>query len=196
MGESEITSPPYPSQVATARGLYRALGELRAWGESAQADVASDLKRLADRAFEEGKDKESASMRDATNGLFTPMPTLAAETVWLAGDVSNHFVILSAVQQIREAWDAILREYEDAWGTRGAVRRRLHIVRSARNVLDAAFVSPEVREMQAEKLARQYAKARQVMQKHWMRAMQSEDDDGGNDDPDGPEGAGNDEEWV
>ena len=130
--EEIISSPPFPGEMPNASLLYRKLAGLRLWLVEQQ-----EILRLRVPS-------------QAISKLVEP-DNLAAETVWTNVSVPDQFGIFVALREIRELWDAVIREHDDSWDSQFCVRKRFAIVVRAQFVLNEAFVSSEAREMKREK---------------------------------------------
>lgn len=147
------TSPPYPSQVTTSKGLYRTLELLRLWVIEQQADLVPLVPR-----------KHRHKIDDDPN-------TLPSESIWENVGVIDKYWVLMYVRKIREGWDATLREHDDSWESKLALRKRFSILFSALHILKEAFVSPEVRELRNQQAADQHNAQIQTLEKHIRQVL-------------------------
>jgi hypothetical protein len=97
------------------------------------------------------------------------------------------------VRQVREMWDSALREFEDAWDSRAAVRHRYYIVRWALLTLQESFIDPETREAQDEKTRKELRRAQKKIRQQFMPGLGSGLGDPFEDDEDEEEDEGDDE---
>lgn len=143
---TDITVPPYPSNAATSASLYRTLQALRAW------------------VIEEYEELRHLVPEQVAQELNEP-PPLPPETVWEGVGVFDKFATLRYARAIRETWDHVVRDFESAWDSEPALRRRFHLATTGASLLENAFVDPETREAQDQKeLRRQYQKVRKMIQ--------------------------------
>jgi len=147
------TSPPYPSQVTTSPGLYRYLELLRAWVVEQQQELVP----LVPRKHRHKIDDEP--------GSFPPL------SVWENVSVVDKYWVLMYIRKIREGWDYTLREHEDSWDSKLALRKRFSLLFSAMHILKEAFVAPEVREMRNQQAADQHNAQMQTLEKHLREVL-------------------------
>ena len=119
-----IMSPPYPSETTNSRMLYRHIAAMRAWVVE-QQEV---LRPLVPAKF--------------TESLVEP-PTMESVTFWDNVSIIDKHTVLMWIRKIRETWDILLRQHEDAWDTKFALFQRYSVVHSAMMVLTQAFVGRE-----------------------------------------------------
>jgi hypothetical protein len=149
-----ITSPPYPRLTATSTSLYFRLGELRDW-------VLEEMRNLSQDVPEQ---VEMIKVPD-------PIPLI---TVWENVSVADKFAVLTHARHVRESWDHIIREHEDAWDSALAIKKRLMLVNSASLGLDEAFVDPETREAREQKQVDHINKKMRVVRQMIGRALTPE----------------------
>lgn len=142
------TSPPFPSQITTSKGMYRQLELLRQWVIEQQQDLIP----LVPRKHRHKIDDEPG--------------TLPAETIWENVGVVDKYHVLMYVRRIREGWDYTLREHEDSWDSKLAVRKRFSLIFSAMHILKEAFVSVEVREMRNEAAMERHSAQMKALETH------------------------------
>ena len=131
---SELTSPPYPGVSIQAKGLYQCLDQYRDW-------VLERLKVLHEFS------------PDTVESLKPPAET-PKYGVWEYVSVADKFCVLQQARYLREVWDAVVREHEDSWDSSLALQRRYNVVHAAIEMLDEAFLNPEVRENRQHQIDR------------------------------------------
>lgn len=147
-----IVSPPYPNEQTTAERLYDQLGELRAWVIERQNELEAVLKpKYASRLVPPG-----------------PLDSLA---YWNATSVIDKYTVLIYMRRIRESWDNIIREHEDAWNSRLSLKKQFNIVLLAQHVLADAFVNPELREARNQQAQDEAAKRMKLIDDHLRRVL-------------------------
>ena len=142
-----IMSPPYPSETTNSRMLYRHIAAMRAWVVE-QQEV---LRPLVPAKF--------------TESLVEP-PTMESVTFWDNVSIIDKHTVLMWIRKIRETWDILLRQHEDAWDTKFALFQRYSVVHSAMMVLTQAFVDPKTREFNQEKALAKIRQRQALMDKH------------------------------
>ena len=129
----EIISPPYPDESATADSLFAALRELRRWIEHYRGGVNEVL---------------------GGEAIVAPRE-IPSRVAYVSQPVCQQFGHLRWLRRIREEWDHLVRTYEDSWDCKACVLQRIVLVRTAAAILADAFVPQEVRELRAEKRAKE-----------------------------------------
>ena len=172
---TQISSPPYPGGVTRIDTLYRYLAALRLW----LVEQQEALRLLV-------PPKHAAQLKEPDN--------LAAETVWGGVSVVDHYTVLMYLRMIREGWDHVIREHEDTWDSKLALKKRFALAVMAQHVLDEAFISPELREARnqtAMDTILHELKARQDKLKELMNPSNAPDED-----KPGQETEDDDEDWF
>jgi hypothetical protein len=100
-----------------------------------------------------------------------PPDTLPPITVWENVSVADKYAALMYTRQIREGWDQTIREHEDAWDSKLAVRKRAMLVRAACDLLADAFVDPETREAKQHEVMVDISRRMQMMRQMMARAF-------------------------
>lgn len=126
---SDLVSPPYPSWATPSKSLYLYLGELHQW-------VKQQLSILND----EVPDQVAKLSR---------LSDIQPHTVWEGVSVADKYTVLVHTRHVRESWDAVFRDHEDAWDSNMSLYKRLLVVKSAMQGIEEAFVDPETREARA-----------------------------------------------
>jgi hypothetical protein len=152
MSEQGLTSPPYPGVLTTSDRLYCQLGELGHWVIHEQ-DV---LRPLIPERFAE---------------KLTHPDNMPALTVWNNIGIVDKYTVLMYLRTIRESWDLILREHEDAFDSQLALKKRFSVVTTAHFVLREAFTSPEVRELKQQREVTQAQQEMAALQKALRQIM-------------------------
>ena len=165
-----ITSPPYPRTTANSFGLYNRTFELRNW-------VVEETENLVDE------------IPDTVAGRLKQPEEIPAITMWENVSVADKHDTYLKMRFIREKWDQIIRQYEDAWDSNAALNARFLLIEFSISVLNDAFVDPETKEAREHKLMEQANKQMRFIQETIGRAMQHEDFFGG----EGPEEEGTDD---
>jgi len=153
MSES-INSPPYPRMTATSASLYRRLSELREW-------VLEEIEILREE------------IPDQVERLEVP-EKIPPTTVWGNVSVADKFSVLTHARHIRESWDHIIREHEDAWNSALALKKRVMLVNSAITGLSEAFVDPETREAKEQEYFDKTRKRMKIIRQQIGRALTPE----------------------
>ncbi len=127
--DQDIQSPPYPNEGVNPDGLFNMLKALKTWvltyRDGLNAEIGQDLVPTV----RELPDKKAYTTQ--------PIPTQ-----W------GHFLFIRA---LREAWDHLVRTYEDDWDDKACVRQRIMLVQSAAVLLNSAFTPFEHREARKQK---------------------------------------------
>jgi hypothetical protein len=137
----DVSSPPYPSYSSLAPTLLRHIVDFREWWEDHREQLQIITGPTPDIDF------------DAP----TPLP---ADSAWDGVTVMDKARALTYLRNLREYWDAIIRDHEDAWESQMSVRRQVNILYMGRSFLNGVFLNPEEREaMYAKELAERRAQA-------------------------------------
>lgn len=152
----EVISPPYPGEAATTDNLYRYLRELRDW-------VNAEREELNNAAGQ---------------NVIPEAKPLASVTVYRALPVSRLFHHLLAMRQFREHWDRLVREYEEEWGSRHCIRRRIVLVHAAVGLVNESCVNQEVREAREAEQMSVFVQALQKLGFCVQKILEPESDDG------------------
>lgn len=145
MSDESISSPPYPGLATGSRGLYRDLMELRTWLEEEQEQIKYKI-----------KGKFASNLEKPDN--------MAAECVWEGVGVVDKYVVLHRMRQLREGWDGVLRDHEDTWDCKMALKRRYDLFMLAHYILREAFINPETREFREQKQFKDYMRKSKLIQ--------------------------------
>ena len=152
MNEESLTSPPYPSTATGGRSLYRQLIELRAWVEEHQNVLRSYLRpKFADQ-------------------LVAP-DNLPSESVWEGISVVDKYTTLMYLRRLREGWDMVLREHEDTWTSKLALKKRFNLIVLAQHLLHDSFVDPETREAKNQAAQDQAAAQMKAIDAHMRKVL-------------------------
>lgn len=127
---SDITSPPYPGVATLSSPLYHHLVDLRGWVQVQMKMLYDVIPEIVDKA--------------------TVLDKLETEKAWEGVSVANRYAVLQSIRYIREAWDSIFRDHEDAWDSILSLKKRFLLANSAIGLLNEAFVSAEVRELKEQ----------------------------------------------
>lgn len=164
MPEQEIMSPPWPGEGSTTDLLYARLLELRDW-----------ISRYRDEL------NESAG-QDIIPVLRKP----PAKAVYAMQPVLLQFQHFSYMRQIRAAWDALVRDWEEEWDSNGCLRQRSLVIRNAAEIFNDAFTPFEVREAQSvrqqERMQRRFERLRRRMDQIVGTDEDEDEDEDGSDD--------------
>lgn len=147
MADEGITSPPFPTDVVTAKGLYRYLQYLQSWLAEALPQLQGEMLALAQK---ESCPAVRAAIERSCEKLHA-VGAIPPITVWEGVSLNDAYLTLQYVRTVREAWDTALREHEDSWDCKLAVFKRYSALLLAQTILDEGFTSPEVREMKQQK---------------------------------------------
>lgn len=162
---NDVTMPPYPGIATASRGLYRCLRELHGW----LGDALSVL--------------PTVNFDAALSSQLLQPDWEGDETIWDAVGIVDKYLILSGLRQIREEWDAILRDYEQAWDAPKALRRRAGVCIAAARLISGAFVTPEHREAQYTQQVEQFMTKVRRDERKFAKLMDTVRDDDDDDDP-------------
>lgn len=146
MPEQDIVSPPFPRGSPPAAQLYNTMQELRDW-------VLANREAVAD-AGQVPVPRELPELR-----VFTQL------------GVVTHFSHIAYLRQLREAWDHLVREYEDAWDCRACLQQRAVLVAGAAHFLNEAFLDNETREARAHTAIKRMQRFGERFQKFVERVM-------------------------
>jgi len=142
----EIVSPPFPTDRVTVPRLLNFLAELREW--------LYDHRDWANRALNMIPGGEGKEVIPA------PLPEIPTPERFFQVALTDILSSYIGMRGIRERWDALVRVYEDDWDCKAAVMQRLQLMSAATFLLTHAFMLPEHREMQQEKMAKRLSAAR------------------------------------
>jgi hypothetical protein len=120
---ASIDSPPYPLNASTASQVLDKLHDLRAW-------VEEMLPWLAENGVNIEVDLPKLPTLDAYRNM---------SVFFMAHDLRN-------LQNLREAWDGLVRTFEDVWGCNACIVAARSIVVSALKILRLAGMPFEGRE--------------------------------------------------
>ena len=137
----EITSPPYPSETATIHTMLRHFGQLRDW--------------VVDMRFWANETAQAHGLTEDVVPDPETIPEVPDTNRYLMVSIVDIVVAYSSMRQLREQWDAMVRESEEDWNAKTAIVTRLRCIRWAWQILSTAFILPEVREAMAEKKRKQ-----------------------------------------
>lgn len=121
---TDIQSPPYPSETATADALYSNIAALRKWVVAYRDQHNTAVGRLVVPAL------KKLPARDAYG--YQPLKV--------------QFFHLLFLRRVREQWDRLVRTYEDDWDDKRCVQQRALLLVSAAMVVNTAGLSTEQRE--------------------------------------------------
>jgi hypothetical protein len=133
---TEIISPPWPSDAVRVDNLFVTLIELHRWAADYRAVINA------------GSDHQ----------VIPPLRDVPRRDVHDALPVLYHYANYVGARRVRELWDAIVRDYEDAWDTQAAFNRRRQLVAACVDFLNGAWLSKEVREAKLEAAREQFLK--------------------------------------
>jgi hypothetical protein len=168
--ENEIHSPPYPTGSASPERLFEHLAELITWTVEHQD--------WANEEFEARGAPEDAFVR------FEPNSHINREA-FLRTSVRDMYTTWSVMRAIREKYDSIVRNYEDAeeWSSDTAVFFRIQLVKAASLLLAVAFLDSEKREAKTmEMMDATRKEAIKLMKKQLSSLKQLFDSEGEDDD--------------
>lgn len=148
-------TPPYPGEGATLDNMYKYLGDLRAWV-------------LAHR------DGLNAAAGRELIIEPRPLPAKSAYAIQPISYLAQHFLVL---RRIREAWDDLIRRYEDDWNDKHCVRARIVLVQVAAIQVNEAFVPPEVREARQEEFIQQLQRSFEAFNRRFEEMLNGESDE-------------------
>jgi len=120
---NDISSPPYPSMDVLSPTLYRYMVEFREWW----GEHCIQLIELTDPDAFDHEDPDA----------------LASESYWENVSVMGKARALLYLRRMREGWDAILRDHEDAWDSDTSIQRQIGLLHMGRNFLNVVFLTPE-----------------------------------------------------
>ncbi len=147
----EIISPPFPADTTTVPRLLQHLEDLREWIGYMRLWANEMAAAVGIGADVVPEDAQLPHVPDADGYRLVSIV-----------DIMRSYL---GLRKLRESWDEMVRIYEEHWEIKPAVMWRLGCVRLAVDILQQAFVSPEVREARAESLQRKAKKAAQQMLK-------------------------------
>lgn len=132
---NDVSSPPYPSMEVMTPTLYHHIVDFRVWWE----DHREQLRELVQSGHPVGSFVDD-----------DPDPT-ASESAWDVVSIMDKARVLLYMRMIREVWDAILRDHEDAWESDMSIRRQIYLLYAGRDFLNNVWLTPEQREARVEK---------------------------------------------
>lgn len=121
----EILSPPFPGDGATGHVLFNLLKDLWKWVDIHRDDINEAMSKEVVPELEPFPKENKGYLCQAI------------VTQW------THFLIM---RRIREAWDDVVRNHEDAWDSRLCVGQRAMLFQGAALLLNDAFIPYERRE--------------------------------------------------
>ena len=124
----DVESPPYPSEGATAQGLFNYIKQLRKWVLHYRDDTNEAVGQEIVPALVDMPDKRA----------------------YLSQPVFTQYQHLMLMRHIREQWDHLLRAFEDDWCCKPCVQARTMLVQGAAVLINGAFTPFEVREAKAQ----------------------------------------------
>jgi len=142
----EIDSPPFPRPSTNPTQLHSILLDLRDWVVTHRDWANMEASRL-----------------NAPEQPFIPnmgdMPPSNSER-YLTLAVPDMYVSWQALRAIREKYDAIVRNYEDAdaWVSDACVYHRINLLKSAALLLSVAFLDREKREVREMEIMKEQRK--------------------------------------
>lgn len=145
----DLHSPPYPGDGTNPALLFKYLGELSEWVN------------LYRQTLNEGAGVE----------IIPALRTMPAWTIYQAQPVPvmwSHFIVM---RRIREEWDHLVRQYEDAWDCTACARQRIVLVQTAALMFNDAFVSYEQREAVHEREIEQIDRMWNNLRETLLKAM-------------------------
>lgn len=119
----DLISPPYPGEGVSARILFEHLASLREWVESYRDELGQPYVE----AHTQSPIPELRPMPENSVAYLNS----AITTLWA------HFI---GMRRIREAWDSLIRTYEDSWGSRVCVAQQMILVQQAALLFNEAFI--------------------------------------------------------
>lgn len=125
----EISYPPYPKNTATPADLLGVLMRLRDWVEEQRVLLV---------------------LRAGLPAL-PVLPAPPTATVVAALSVSALWQNFTLLRLLRQSWDAVVRDHEDAWESKLSLQRQHALVGAACETLRLAFLSSEQREAHYQK---------------------------------------------
>ena len=167
MSDESISSPPYPSDIVTAKGLYHYLQLLQSWLAGVLPGIKQEMTELAWKQTVPNAREAIEHGRDQLHDVGALPPA----TVWEGVGLSDAFQTFQYLRMARERWDQILREHEDSWDSKLAVFKRFSVMCLAQVILEEAFTSPEVREMKQQKAYARLAAQQKAIQKHLNQVL-------------------------
>ena len=169
--ENEIHSPPYPTGSASPDRLFEHLAELITWTVEHQD--------WANEEFAARGAPEDAFVQ------FEPNSHISREA-FLNTSVRDMYVTWSAMRAIREKYDSIVRNYEDAdeWSSDVAVFFRIQLVKAASLLLAVAFLDSEKREAKTMEMVDATRKQAVRLMKQQLKSLKQLFDSEGDDNED------------
>ncbi len=132
----EIISPPWPTESTRVDALFDVMKELHGWA-SRHREVVN---------------------RESDHDAVPPLRDVPRKEVHDYLPVPYHYANYAAVRKIRELWDALVRDHEDAWGSKTAFQRRRGLVAACVEFLNNAWLSQEAREARSAAAQDQFLK--------------------------------------
>jgi hypothetical protein len=145
----EVLSPPFPRPNFKIHRLLSHLSELRQW--------IVQNRFWANEAYAAfGGDGDLVPLEEH----IPPIP----DTHMYVSRISlcDMYQTYCYMRRLREGWDTMLRDWEEEWESKTAVKHRLSLVHAGVSILANAFVDPETREAHLEsfnKRARKFQEA-------------------------------------
>ena len=116
MSDTEIFSPPFPSEAANPAAVLHSLSKLREW-------ILDQRDWVNGTASDMGFDGEVLP----DNTKMTKIPELNTYLMIAVPDMYRAWI---AVRTVRESWDLIIRTYEDSWESKKAILKRISLLHS------------------------------------------------------------------
>jgi hypothetical protein len=87
--------------------------------------------------------------------IFNEPNLLQDINIWDGMTVMDKARTLMYMRMVREVWDSILRDHEDAWESEMSLRRQMQILDASRDFINDVFLTPEEREAKWAEQARE-----------------------------------------
>lgn len=157
MSEEELVSPPFPGEGTTTELQYERLKELKEWVGHYRDELN----------------------QHAGNDVVPKVKAFLKREVYATQPVLTQFQHFMTMRHIRESWDELVRDYEDAWNSKAAIRRRMLLVNMAATMLNEAFIPFEVREAHQERNLERMNRRFKHLRRYMDQILSSAGDDEG-----------------
>jgi hypothetical protein len=137
----DIYSPPFPnSPLMKAEALYRLCDEFREWLKVELSNIHADA---------------------GLECCQKPLRSLPKMEQFLNLGFIQHASIFMALRQLREVYDSIVRNHDDNWTSKVAIRLRHMAAQEGILILEYAFLPREILEAKLESIEEDYVKQQQ-----------------------------------
>lgn len=129
-----VQPPPFPGMNVTLAGLVERLGELKTWVTDQTVFATQAAQRFGHPQSILGSHVSLPKFPSEPDEYHSSLSAIA---------LADCFYTMQNMRSLREAWDAVVRLYEDDWDSDKAVLARLNVLTAAISTLHSAVRTPE-----------------------------------------------------